>query len=91
MSDYMRSGTKDVKHLVFEREHESSTIPIENELYFEDLMNMINSLPEMKMKVFQLHAIEGYKHNEIAEILGINENTSRWYLKEARTQLKTKL
>ena len=88
LSDYMRSGSKDVKYLVFEKDFESASVQIENELYFEDLLNMVNSLPEMKMKVFQLHAIEGYKHNEIGEILGINENTSRWYLKEARTQLK---
>lgn len=91
VSDYMRGQSKDVKYLVFEEEIREPGFTPDNKLYFEDLMKLVESLPEMNMKVFQLFAIEGFKHSEIGEILAINENTSRWYLSEARKLLKNKL
>ena len=91
VSDYMRSQSKDVKFLVFDNEVREQGVPAENTLYFDDLMKLIEQLPEMNLKVFQLYAIEGYRHAEIAQILNINDNTSRWYLSEARKQLKQRL
>jgi hypothetical protein len=41
--------------------------------------------------VFNLYAIEGYSHKEIAELLGINENTSKSQLSRARMQLQKKI
>jgi len=41
--------------------------------------------------VFNLYAIDGYKHREIAELLEMSENTSKWHLREARIKLKEKL
>ena len=91
VSDYMRSESRDVKFLVFEERDKSINTGPDEKLFFDDLMNIIESLPDMNEKVFRLFAIEGYKHQEIAELLHINENTSRWYLSEARKQLKQKL
>ncbi len=91
VSDYMRSESKDVKFLVFEEVEKGITQSADQQLYFDDLIQIIQTLPEMQEQVFNLFAIEGYKHNEIAERLQINENTSRWYLSEARKQLKQKL
>ena len=41
--------------------------------------------------VFNLYAIEGYKHQEIAELLGINEGTSKSQLSHARKMLQTNI
>lgn len=42
----------------------------------------------MNQQIFNLYYIDGYKHREIAELLNINENTSKWYLTVAKDKLK---
>jgi RNA polymerase sigma-70 factor (ECF subfamily) len=53
-----------------------------------ELMNTINALPEGYRVVFNLYIIDGYKHAEIGEILGISESTSRSQLNKAKQYLK---
>jgi RNA polymerase sigma-70 factor (ECF subfamily) len=57
----------------------------------EDLMKMIQSLPQGYRTVFNLYAIEGYSHAEIATQLGISEGTSKSQLSRARALLQEKL
>jgi len=54
----------------------------------EDLLKMIQELPTGYRIVFNLYAIDGYSHKEIAEQLGISENTSKSQLSRARTFLQ---
>lgn len=54
----------------------------------EDLIAMIQELPTGYRIVFNLYAIDGYSHKEIAEQLGINENTSKSQLSRARLHLQ---
>ncbi len=54
----------------------------------EDLLNMIQSLPAGYRIVFNLYAIDGYSHKEIAEQLGITEGTSKSQLSRARLYLQ---
>ena len=61
------------------------------ELDSEYLIQMIKELPTVTAKVFNLYAIDGFKHKEIAEILEMSENTSKWHLSEARKKLQAKL
>ncbi|QJW91846.1 RNA polymerase sigma factor [Spirosoma taeanense] len=56
-----------------------------------DLLGMVNQLPDGYRTVFNLYAIEGYSHAEIAEMLGISEGTSKSQLSRARTLLQMKL
>ena len=56
-----------------------------------DLQAMIDTLPEGCKMVFVLYAVEGYKHNEISEMLGINEGTSKSQLSYARRILQQKI
>ena len=65
--------------------------PMENRLEAEDLMNMIAELPVGYRIVFNLFAIDGYSHKEIAEYLGIHENTSKSQLSRARALLQRNL
>ena len=53
--------------------------------------SMIQKLPPATHAVFVLYAVEGYKHKEIAEALGISEGTSKWHLSEARKTLQRNL
>jgi RNA polymerase sigma factor (sigma-70 family) len=57
----------------------------------EELIKMIQSLPERKRLVFNLYVYEGYSHKEIAEKLDINESTSKAQLSKAKQILKEKL
>jgi RNA polymerase sigma-70 factor (ECF subfamily) len=45
----------------------------------------------MDRQVFNLFAIDGYTHKEIATMLGISEGTSKWHVHEARKKLKESL
>lgn len=54
----------------------------------EDLLRIIEKLPPGYRVVFNLYAIDGYSHKEIAEQLGISENTSKSQLSRARTYLQ---
>jgi RNA polymerase sigma factor (sigma-70 family) len=54
----------------------------------QELIEMINRLPEGYRMVFNLHAIEGYTHPEIAEMLNIAEGTSKSQLVKAKAYLK---
>ncbi len=55
------------------------------------LMGLIQSLPSGYRMVFNLYGIEGYKHHEIAEKLGISEGTSKSQYSRARKMLIEKL
>ena len=53
-----------------------------------DIQKLIDSLPEGYKMVFNLYAIEGYKHSEIAIKLGVSESTSKTQLFRARKLLQ---
>ena len=54
----------------------------------EDIQKLIDQLPDGYKMVFNLYAIEGYKHSEIAKKLGISESTSKSQLFKARKFLQ---
>lgn len=57
----------------------------------QELLMVIGKLPDGYRMVFNLYAIEGYSHKEIAEMLNISEGTSKSQLSKARNYLKTLL
>ncbi|NLU39164.1 MAG: RNA polymerase sigma factor [Bacteroidales bacterium] len=57
----------------------------------EEMLTALNVIPGHFRIVFQLHVIDGYKHQEIAEMISINEKTSKTRLLRARTLLKEEL
>lgn len=57
----------------------------------KDLLALINSLPDGYRLIFNLYAIEGYQHEEIAELLGIQPGTSRSQLVKARNMLQKQI
>ena len=67
----------------------------ETNLYAEmnekDILNFIHQLPQGFRTVFNLFAIEGYSHKEIAEKLGVSEGTSKSQYARARKALQDML
>ena len=57
----------------------------------EEIMSLINRLPEEQREVFMLGAVEGFSHAEIADLLKIEEAASRKRLSRARETLKSYL
>ncbi len=66
---------------------QSAAPDVHPKLAAEELIKIINQLPEGFRLVFNLYAVEGYSHREIAESLGIQESTSRSQLTRARQLL----
>ena len=56
-----------------------------------EIVRLVNDLPAKAAMILKLYAIEGYQHNEIAQMLEISEGTSKSQLNRARTLLKEKL
>lgn len=61
---------------------------VADHLQAEDLLTLIESLPAGYRIVFNMYAIDGYSHKEIADHLGISENTSKSQLSRARVYLQ---
>lgn len=57
----------------------------------ESLMKLIETMPSGYKTVFNLFAIEGYAHKEIADLMGISENTSKTQFLKAKNWLKKNL
>lgn len=76
-----------IDHLKKYRMHDTTTIESDSiaftdagqldSMSYNDLINIIRKLSPAYRAVFSLHALEGYKHEEVAEILNINVGTSK--------------
>lgn len=58
-------------------------------LTFNEIMALLDRLPPLQQVIFNMYAIEGFSHEEIAKELNMLPNTSRVYLKRAREKLMT--
>lgn len=63
-------------------EEEIATIPQEK------LLDLISGLPDTQRAIFNLFCLDGYKHKEIAAMLGISEKGSASLLAKAKAKLK---
>jgi RNA polymerase sigma factor (sigma-70 family) len=71
---------------------ETGVISFEEDFYTSDeLYRVLNELPTGYRMVFNLYAVEGYKHKEIAEMLGIDTNTSKSQYSRAKAVIRDKL
>ena len=86
---------KQVKHnqvseisIAYEKSYEASAISMLSE---NELLQLIEQLPDGYRLVFNLYAIEGFSHKEIGVMLDIGESTSRSQLVKARKWLQSKI
>lgn len=64
---------------------------VEEMIETEELQHMMDQLPAVTRQVFNLYAIDGWKHREIAERLHMSEGTSKWHVNHARVHLQAML
>ncbi len=64
---------------------------VEQKIRHEELIRLIQHLTPAYRSVFNLHVIDGYTHEEIAEMLGISVGTSKSNLAKARLNLREML
>lgn len=76
---------------IAEHDMDGSSFPSGMDISRDTLMGFIQELPDGYRMVFNLYAIEGMGHREIAEKLGISENTSKTQLMKARRALRNKI
>jgi RNA polymerase sigma-70 factor (ECF subfamily) len=69
-------------------EHLSRGEEILSGISYDEIVDMIQQLPPSYRTVFNLYVIEGYKHDEIASMLGISTGTSKSNLSKAKQQLR---
>ena len=60
----------------------------DQDLEYQDIIGVLELLPVGYRTVFNLYEIEGYKHKEIAEQLGVSINTSKSQLRLAKQRLR---
>lgn len=87
--NYLKTSRKYQQDLLF---HDVKLHPISNDdpaiqLQAKELAELIRQLPTGYQTIFNLHAVEGYTHVEIGEMLGISDGTSRSQYARARALL----
>ncbi len=92
--DYLRVkknnfNHKDIDDVIYSEEEDN--YEMEGDFSIDDIQLLIDNLPEGYKMVFNLYIIEGYKHNEIAELLNISEGTSKSQLSYAKRMLQTQI
>lgn len=69
-------------------QYESEAESIMSGISYQEIIGMLHKLPPAYRTVFNLYVIEGYKHEEIAEMLGITVGTSKSNLFKAKESLR---
>ncbi len=87
--EQFRKKKRETEFLDTYGEHSTNIIDeILEKINAKEIINLVNDLPAKASMVLKLYAIEGYKHNEIADLMGISEGTSKSQLNRARHLLK---
>jgi len=91
VSDYVAGHVKYKKHILLVEKDELIHKDFASKFYYDDLMKLVNELPENVRIIFTMFVIDDLPHKEIAKSLGISEGTSKWHLSVARKILKEKI
>ena len=90
LADFYKKENSYIRFIQFELppEKPSQAAPADP-LEFQDLISLLDRIPERSSAVFRLFAIEGYSHEEIGEMMNISTGTSKWHLSHARERLRS--
>ena len=87
--DYYRSNKKYLMQIAIDEvEVADFDDDVISQLSTDEIMGLVQKLSPTYRMVFMLYVVEGYKHREIAERLGIQEGTSKSNLQDARLKLQ---
>jgi RNA polymerase sigma factor (sigma-70 family) len=90
--DYYRANLKVAyTEELDQADHIGESETVSSKMGYDELLKLVQKLPEAYRTVFNLFAIDGYTHEEIGEMLGINPGTSKSNLHKARQKLQKML
>lgn len=91
VSDYVKQNIKyNEKVILVEKDQYVEKDHADN-LYYNQLLKLVQMLPDATRMVFNMYVMEGFSHKEISKMLGISEGTSKWHLSEGRRVLKERI
>lgn len=85
---FLRRNTPEIAEIDSHPAPASKELPADIVLAGRDILKLVDHLPPGYRTVFNLYVIEGYKHREIAELLGISINTSKSQLILAKKRMQ---
>lgn len=91
VSDYVKQNVRYNEKVVLMEKDEFVHKDHADRLYYNQLMELVHTLPVATRTVFNMYVMDGYSHKEIGKIVGISEGTSKWHLSEGRRILKDKI
>jgi RNA polymerase sigma-70 factor (ECF subfamily) len=91
VSDYVKQNCRYNEKVVLIEKDELVYKDHADKLYYDQLLKLVQALPEATRNVFNMYVMEGLTHKEIGNLLGISEGTSKWHLSEGRKLLKEKI
>ncbi|MCB0698981.1 MAG: RNA polymerase sigma factor [Chitinophagales bacterium] len=91
VSDYVKQNTRYNEKIVLVEKDEYIHKDHADKLYYDQLLELVQALPDATRSVFNMYVMEGFSHKEIGKMLGISEGTSKWHLSEGRRMLKEKI
>jgi len=72
-----------------DHQHPVTEVNIISKLNVQDILSLLDALPETQRIIFNMYEIEGFSHDEISKMLDISGSSSRVYLTRAKNKLRT--
>jgi RNA polymerase sigma factor (sigma-70 family) len=87
--DLIRANRKHAYQMDIEDAHFiECPVSVVSDLNTEQVLELLNHLPPLQRYAFNMYEIDGYSHQEIADLLGIPESSSRTHLARAKARLR---
>lgn len=91
VADYVKQNARYSNQILLIEKDELVHKDLADRMYYEQLLQLVQSLPDATRTVFNMYVMEGMTHKEIGNMVGISEGTSKWHLSEGRRILKEKI
>ncbi len=91
VADYVKQNTRYSDKILLVEKDELVHKDHADKMYYDQLIQLVQALPDATRTVFNMYVMEGFTHKEIGTILGISEGTSKWHLSEGRRVLKERI
>jgi RNA polymerase sigma-70 factor (ECF subfamily) len=90
--DFLRKDKKEPQSVEWQEQHDPAIdADVLQRMTAQQILHLLQQLPETTRAVFNLFITEGFSHKEIGSYLNISDGTSKWHLSEARKHLHTYL
>lgn len=91
VADYVKQNARYTEKVVLVEKDQYVHKDHADKLYYDQLVQLVQGLPDATRTVFNMYVMDGFTHKEIGNLLGISEGTSKWHLSEGRRVLKERI